>query len=54
LARSAVDVRERLLRDPVDHELLLLGKGKVRIEVRTDADMCLFADPARERSERAL
>ena len=52
--RVARDVRERLLRDPVDHELLLLRKGKARLEVPADADVCLLADPARERSERAL
>ena len=31
--RVARDVRERLLRDAVDDELLLLGEGKVRVEV---------------------
>ena len=52
--RVARYVRERLLRDPVDQELLLPVKGKVRLEVPTDGYVCLFADPAGERSERAL
>jgi anti-sigma factor RsiW len=48
------DVRERLLGDPVDHELLLLGQWQVRVEAPDDADLSPFPDPARKRRERAL
>jgi hypothetical protein len=48
------DVGQRLLRNTVDHELLILGQRQRRLEPSLDLDSRMLAEGGRQRGQRAL